>query len=580
MRHYKAEFATIESLSDEEKRQVNSDMLENILSFGDRSVSGKSIAQILTFKTAGVWYYHKPRIYFKMVNRELDIRKLQKNLIGAQIATIYTNRNGIKSSYLNIPTVNFVFSKKNLLSSISLVSIAHYAFTAFVRLLKSLAFSSKKRDQKQFACIDNITHYRRMLGLDGLQPIIENSYLGYLFQKKGDEFGFIDQVALPKLLSKQKFRFNLHLVRNFNDRKRYYGERIMLSALFSPSVWKEFLRARRQIQKGVEQIHNNLNDRQIFQRILISFADLNASTNYYLFKYLAYIKFFGETSFKGILSIDEYSPNNKIILDAAKNNGIRTMAYQHGNIFDLHVGYNYSTKDQSINPIPDTTVTWGKRWHNQLMKKGRYPANRLQIAGQLRTDIIPALRAMNEPKINALNTLPVQKKLVMYASQPQRDSDSRYRAAKDMITAAKAIDDLHLIIKLHPREDDSELYTKLADKYHLTRYTICKDEELYLLLQVSDIVVTCFSTVGIEAIFFNKPLIILDHLKQDVLSLHKDGIAIQATSAKELIETINGILRGKLVISEADYQHYQMEMGFKIDGKASDRLWEIINLEN
>ena len=113
-------------------------------------------------------------------------------------------------------------------------------------------------------------------------------------------------------------------------------------------------------------------------------------------------------------------------------------------------------------------------------------------------------------------------------------------------------------------------------KHQLNNYTISRDEDLYILLKISNLVITCFSTVGTEALYFGKPLIILDHLKQDILKYHRDGVAFQATNANELANFIDEILSGKLSINPQVLEDYILESTYKIDGKAAERFVEVI----
>ncbi|MCK5078526.1 MAG: CDP-glycerol glycerophosphotransferase family protein, partial [Bacteroidales bacterium] len=105
----------------------------------------------------------------------------------------------------------------------------------------------------------------------------------------------------------------------------------------------------------------------------------------------------------------------------------------------------------------------------------------------------------------------------------------------------------------------------------LERIMITLSVDLYLLISVCDILITCFSTVGTETIYFGKPLIILDHLKQDIQNYHKEGVALQASNEKELENHIANILSGKTSIDKEAYERFISKYAFAIDGKASER---------
>ena len=88
--------------------------------------------------------------------------------------------------------------------------------------------------------------------------------------------------------------------------------------------------------------------------------------------------------------------------------------------------------------------------------------------------------------------------------------------------------------------------------------------------------ITYFSTVGTEAVYFYKPLIILDHLKQDIQNYHKENVAFQATNSNELKNYINKILSDDLKINVKAYQNFINKYAYKIDGKVSERCLNFI----
>jgi hypothetical protein len=563
------------NLTEIEKRKVNYDVLSEIQKFGGTEIDGRSISNHLTIETAALWYYHRFRIYFLITNQQYEIAEINKNLIEATSALIFAEST-IDPSQINVDQIEIHGSPKDTKSRISVSSLLQYGIVVLIRLLRSLFLSISKIEKKHYLCIDTINQYRNILSLDGSKTIFENAYTGYLYQKRGDQFGFIDQLIVPKFSGNDRYRFNSNHFKNHNRRTRINGERIMTSGLLSLSVISRLGKGKRQLIKKYGMLEESLGKKTIKSQILKEFMKLHNTSLFYLFKYLAYTKFFRHKKFSAIFTIDENSPNFKIILDAAKANNIYTVGYQHGSIHELHPNYNYSLSEHKQNPVPDLTITWGKKWNELLIEKGNYQRNMMAMAGQIRTDVIPNLiknAAINKTSIFRDSK---EKHLVLFASQPQRDPALRYKAAEDVIIACLNFETVHLIFKLHPRENDPEFYHDLASRYRLKNYTVSSDEELYVLLKVSDLVITCFSTVGSEALYFNKPLIILDHLKQDVQHYYRDGVAFQATDAGSLAELIRSFLDGDLITDPERLHKYLLESTGKIDGKTSERVWELI----
>jgi CDP-glycerol glycerophosphotransferase (TagB/SpsB family) len=153
----------------------------------------------------------------------------------------------------------------------------------------------------------------------------------------------------------------------------------------------------------------------------------------------------------------------------------------------------------------------------------------------------------------------------------------RYRAASDVFKAARKLPNTQLVVKLHPREfADSGYYSAIAAEVGCTNYTIDKTSDLYHLIASCDVLITCFSTVGTETVYFHKPLIILDHLKQDIAGYAAEGVAFQATDADSLASILSGIFRGTLRADRTKYDSFIRKYAYRIDGKVAERCIEAI----
>jgi len=290
-----------------------------------------------------------------------------------------------------------------------------------------------------------------------------------------------------------------------------------------------------------------------------------------LFRYFAARNFFDRSGIKAVIAADENSPLTKSILDAARFCGIKIIGLQHGTMHDLHPAYIYTENDRKNRIMPDLTLTWGKYWEEFLIKKGNYPEDSVVSVGQIRTDIIPALLAAEKQK----KAKPTD--LIVFASQPQRDPELRYQAAYDVFKAAKRLPKSKLIVKLHPREfADSEYYSAIAKAASCSNYVLDTTSDLYQLIASCDVLITCFSTVGTETVYFHKPLVILDHLKQDIMGYASEGVAFHATDSLSLTTILSGIFRGTLKIDRAKYDSFIQKYAYRIDGKVAERCIEAI----
>src|SRR5665648_875965 len=301
------------------------------------------------------------------------------------------------------------------------------------------------------------------------------------------------------------------------------------------------------------------------------FQSLDKSSGFFLFRYFAARNYFKDSGIKAVVAGDENSPLTKSILDAAKFCGIKVIGLQHGTMNDLHPAYLYTANDCKNRVMPDLTLTWGKYWEEFLINKGNYPKESVISVGQIRTDIIPVLlKAEKEKQAKPIDT-------IVFASQPQRDPELRCQAAFDVFKEARKLPKAQLIVRLHPRESaDSEYYSDIAKVAGCKNYIIDSTSDLYQLIASCNVLITCFSTVGAETIYFYKPLIILDHLSQDIQGYAAEGVAFQATNAGSLTSILSAIFRGTLKVDRAEYDLFIQKYACQIDGKVTERCIEAI----
>lgn len=551
-------------LSPEEKKRINYDIFNQVLQFGEIKVNGKAITDLLMIGKASIWHYHKFRTYFHIRNLFFEIRLIEKFKSKYTSIVCYTSNKQVKDYKYSNPQPEF---KLLLLNSqkLNYLSLVRYLIFFLFRIIRGS--STLRLNKKKHLLIDHAIK-QSLININSLEEREGNVYLDYLFTIVDNDFTILDDVEIPKFTGKEFRIYKSHFVKD-----RIYGESILFKGLLSSKVKKEWRNGTKQLLEAYDNLGNaDLNKEGEFIRFFL--ISLHTTSKLYLFKYFSYKYFFRKSSFRSVTSIDENSLRIKSVLDAAKAEKVKTVGVQHGTIHDLHPAYVYTEEDNARGIQQDHTLVWGSHWADFLVKKGNYlPASIVPI-GQIRTDIIPHLKTINRKGYLEIDE---NKKLVVFASQPQRDPALREKAAFDVFTAIKDFKDAELVLKLHPAErNDFDYYKEIARKANCTNFKIVLDFDLYLLISISDIIITCFSTVGAETVYFNKPLIILDHLKQDIQRYHAEGIAFQTSNSKELHEILRELLEGKKEFNEIAYQDYINKYAFRIDGKVSERARDFI----
>ena len=558
--------ATKITLSAEEKRNINYSVLDEIKNLGDKPVNGYSVVQHLQTEKSSIWHYHKFRTYFFVRNLNYELAKLAKISFPENEKTSFYCPAEFRLLQDEFPHLKFIFPAKKK-QRLNLPLSLKYLFFLKLRVVSSWF----ARSGKSGILIYYPERYNPLLDLENLKPKEGNFLLDYLFAQTTSPLNLLGEVPVPKLKSRTTFPFHRGY---FKLSESGHPKRNMESILvrFGLPAYREAKKSGKKLNSKYSELLSS--PLSINEKLAIRFVQsLHSSSVYYLTRYFASKRFFSKNKYKVILATDENSPLTKSVLDAAKFHGIKTVGMQHGTMHDLHPAYLYTKNDIAGQIIPDFTLVWGTYWEHFLIEKGNYPADSVVSVvsvGHLRTDIIPKLLSRQQEKETAFR--------LVFASQPQRDPVLRKQAALDVFLATSLFPEIELIVKLHPREyDDVAYYRAIACEADCTNYRIDTTTDLYELIASCNALITCFSTVGTETVYFSKPLIILDHLMQDIQGYYKEGVAFRATNAQQLSEIISGLKNGQLTIDQQAYASFIDKYSYRIDGKVAERVSGFLN---
>jgi len=561
------EFAHRIALSHEGKKNINYETMAKVLRFGDLPVGDQTLAELFCIDTASVWHYHKFRVYFAVRNLMYFLKPLEQNFNNFEDHTWFVSPEA-KPLLKLYPEVEFRFSTVKSNDKFNLGNLFSYLVLVKYRFLNYL-FSSDKKPEYLLYLTEK---YSNVLDKSTLKVHQGHHILEYLISELDNRFALLTEVLMPKPKGKSDYSFSWKQYQSFwNHRPKIFVEGFLISGWLKGSVRKSAHKAQETIglayQKvplaGLSTVH---------QIIFEVFKSLHKSSGFFLYRYFAARNYFKSSGINAVIAADENSPLTKSLLDAARFCGIKIIGLQHGTMHDLHPAYLYTPNDSRNRVMPDLTLTWGKYWEQFLIEKGNYPQGSVISAGQIRTDIIPVLLEAEQQKREAGFK-------IVFASQPQRDPELRYGAAFDVFMAAKNLPDTKLIIKLHPREyTDAGYYSSIASEAGCTNYSFDLTSDLYQLIASCDVLITCFSTVGTETVYFHKPLIILDHLRQDVMGYAAEGVAFQATDADSLTSILSEIIEGTLQIDRMKVDLFIEKYAFLIDGKVAERCIKAISL--
>jgi CDP-glycerol glycerophosphotransferase (TagB/SpsB family) len=123
------------------------------------------------------------------------------------------------------------------------------------------------------------------------------------------------------------------------------------------------------------------------------------------------------------------------------------------------------------------------------------------------------------------------------------------------------------------------IYERLATAAGMKGYSILRDINLYELLYASDLVILSYSTVAVEAMRMQKPVISLDLMSlHESVSFIKSRVAIVVNNADDLLTSIQKCLAlgpdvQEIVNKAKSFAEQQLGA---LDGRASERIVSVI----
>lgn len=197
-------------------------------------------------------------------------------------------------------------------------------------------------------------------------------------------------------------------------------------------------------------------------------------------------------------------------LVAARRLGVPSFAVQHGVLYPTHPGYAHPRHPGLV--LPTTTFVFGDEERQVLLDHGGYGADEVVASGSPRLDLDSgagletAERARERTAVRAeLGVAEGDRMLVL--STVNQPFVRRFHATQMLETVlGGALPGIHLIVKLHPGEQDDGPYRALLDGlarvggYARPAMTIVRDIDLYRLLRAADGHLGLRSTVLTDAV--------------------------------------------------------------------------------
>ncbi len=288
---------------------------------------------------------------------------------------------------------------------------------------------------------------------------------------------------------------------------------------------------------------------------------------------------------KAVVVIAEYGPLERGLVVAAKLKGIPVMAIQHGVIHPSHPGYMYEKDEVSLDgsvaspfcPIPDLTAVYAPYHQELLTQVSAYPAERVAVTGAPRYDVLfQAERVYSRSGVRRELGVDPQKKVILWTTQTHGlPADENVKNVDAMFEVVARLDDIELVVKLHPGEDQRAPLYRTDPR--LRPHVVGGGADTNALIYACDLLVTKHSTTAVEAIILEKPVIVLNLSGEpDPVEYVQEGVARGVYQKEDLPDAMEELLSDDAPLAKNRKRYIERYL-YRVDGKATERVVELMD---
>jgi len=213
-----------------------------------------------------------------------------------------------------------------------------------------------------------------------------------------------------------------------------------------------------------------------------------------------------------IIVEQDYHEVQRLIVELGNARGIPTMVLQHG------VAGRYPFH---VSPLSKIVGIWGEKWSDWFNNYLGIGKERIRVTGEPYYDSL--LKSRNEFDRNSfLNKyrIPKGKKVILYAYQPNVTTSAFGFMMLNEILAYQVFKDIGnnenywIIFKMRPC-DSVDKGLKIVKCSGAKNITVISKTDNFKLIRASDLIITRYSTMALEGILLNKPVVILDFPREN-----------------------------------------------------------------
>lgn len=298
--------------------------------------------------------------------------------------------------------------------------------------------------------------------------------------------------------------------------------------------------------------------------------------------------------FSLVITSNDTTPLAKLVTLIAQKHKISTLVLQHGVTSGGEVAKINGSKYFGIGFLPlisDKMAVAGQISMSWFAENG-ISSDRIVITGMPQLDRYLNCRYdRKEMKKKACGNfgMDVDSKLILFATQHSNDRNrligyhltplETYMLLNEVGKIVAGFENMNLIIKMHPNSEDKEaLYADIMNRCGVRKFAVTKDYDTGILLMASDLVITPWSTTGLEAILLGKELITVNLTgTPDKMPYAEKGAAVGVYSREGLKKSLSEFQKyGRIGIDDQNIETFKKGYNDPGDKTASENCARLI----
>jgi len=278
-----------------------------------------------------------------------------------------------------------------------------------------------------------------------------------------------------------------------------------------------------------------------------------------------------------LVLMEDITPPIRLLSKICKGQGIPVLVIQHGALSVDMGGFG-------IMPLEgNKQAVWGEipqEWH---VKRGKDIESQV-ITGNYRFDPIARGYAVNREEVYRQLGIDSNKGVIVFGTEWYSGVSVSYTWEMEEEFMRQALEalvpyrDMQIVVKLHPTcyQEYRKIVSEIANDVGIE--VILTKDYLLELLSICDLLICGNSTIGVEAMFFAKPVILVNLENTPAIPYASYGAAICARTPEEIESAIDAALHDSATIKKLalNQERFLRDYTYKRDGQASRRVAHLI----